>query len=81
MMMPDKKNSAALIVAKIKPGKPDEMSEESEPQSDYSVAKEEAAKKLISAFEKKDAKMLATHLQDFMDMCEMEEDESESEME
>ena len=76
MMMPDKKNSAALIVAKIKPGKPEEMSEESEPQSDYSAAKEDSAKKIIEAISKKDGKMLAAHLQDFMDMCE----ESESEM-
>lgn len=81
MMMPDKKNSAAMIVAKIKPGKPEEMSESSEPQSDYSSAKEDSAKKMISAFEKKDAKMLAAALQDFMDMCEESEPESESEME
>jgi hypothetical protein len=79
MMMPDKKNSAALIVAKIKPEKPEEMASSPESQSDYSVAKEDAAKKIMAAFEKKDAKMLASNLQDFMDMCDMEEDSSESE--
>ena len=82
MMMPDKKNAAGIIVAKLSPEKKvEEKIEEQKPQSDYSAAKEDAAKKLIAAFEKKDAKMLAAHLQDFIDMCEMEDDSSESEME
>lgn len=82
MMMPDKKSAAGLIVAKLGPEKKvEEKIVEEKPQSDYSAAKEDAAKKLIAAFEKKDAKALAAHLQDFMDMCDMEEDSSESESE
>jgi len=82
MMMPDKKNAAGIIVAKLSPEKKvEEKMVEEKPQSDYSAAKEDAAKKMIAAFEKKDAKMLASYLQDFMDMCDMEEDSSESEME
>jgi len=82
MMMPDKKNAAGLIVAKLSPEKKvEEKVEESQPQSDYSAAKEDAARKMISALESKDAKMFSAHLQDFMDMCDMEEDASESESE
>jgi len=85
MMLPDKKNAASLIVAKIKPGKEmDEMKEveSNAPLSDFSAAKEDAAKKMMEALEKKDAKMFSSHLQDFMDMCEEgESSEYESEME
>ena len=83
MMLPDKKKTASVIVDRITP-KLDEPVKESKPEnneSDYSMAKEDAAKKMLSAFESKDSKMLVAALQDFMDMCEMEEDESEDESE
>jgi hypothetical protein len=78
MMMPDKKSAAGVIVAKISPGKKmEETIEEVSPQSDYEMAKEDAAKKMMEAFEKKDAKMLAMYLQDFMDMCEESSEKEE----
>lgn len=81
MMLPDKKKMVSVIVEKMKPEMPkvEEQQEQEQPQSDSSMAKEDAAKKMIEAFDKKDAKMLAMYLQDFMDMCEMEEESSESE--
>ena len=82
MMLPDSKKSASVIVAKIKPGKSEEIKEEvvsNKPQSDYSLALEDAAKKMIEAVSKKDAKMLVSHLKDFMDMCDEQEDLSEVE--
>jgi hypothetical protein len=80
MLLPDKKKTVSVIVDKISPEKkPEEKMVEENPQSDYSAAKEDASKRMIQAFESKDAKMLSSALQDFMDMCEMEEDESEME--
>lgn len=80
MLLPDKKKTVSVIVDKISPEKkPEENMVEEKPQSDYSAAKEDASKRMIQAFESKDAKMLSSALQDFMDMCEMEEDESEME--
>jgi len=82
MMLPDNKKSASIIVAKIKPGKSEEVEKEAmqnQPQSDYKLALEDAAKKMIEAVEKKDAKLLVSHLKDFMDMCEEKEDASELE--
>ncbi len=82
MMLPEKKSSAALIVAKIKPGKSDEVKEEvmpGEAQDDYSLAMEDAAKKVIDAVSKKDAKMLVMHLQDLVDMMGSKESECEKE--
>lgn len=78
MMLPNKKVSS-IIVGKIsKPGKEEKMEEkesempeieeESNTESDYSMAMEDAAKSLISAMESKDAKKFATHLMDFLDM-------------
>jgi hypothetical protein len=83
MMLPDKKKIASVIVDKMKPKSEEPMEEikSENNESDYSMAKEDAAKKMLSAFEKKDSKMLVAALQDFMDMCEMEEDESEDESE
>jgi hypothetical protein len=79
MMLPDKKKMVSVIMEKMKPEMPKmEIEIEGEqPQSDYQLAKEDAAKKMIEALDKKDAKMLALYLQDFLDMCESCSEESE----
>jgi len=72
MMMPDKKNISSIIVSKMRPGKLDEVVEKvesGEPQSDYSAALDDAAKKMMDAFDSKDVKKFSAHLKDFIDMC------------
>lgn len=76
MMLPDKKKMASIIVAKAKPGGMDEIVDEVMPGEaidDKSMALEDAASMIMSAMEKKDAKMMVSALKDFMDMCESDD--------
>lgn len=80
MMGPDKKKTAMLIVAGMKPEKP-----EVEAEVSIDEAKEAAAEDILAAIEKKDAKLLKLALSDMIQLCEVEEDrmegDSEEEME
>jgi precorrin-2 methylase len=81
MMLPNKKSIASVIIGKIK--KPQDESMESEQEmemeggdseQDFSLAIEDAAKKIIEAVESKNPSMLAKHLMDLMDIKSEKED-------
>lgn len=85
MMLPDKKKAASAILERLKPEMPkvevEVEVEKKEPQSDVEMAKEDAAKKMIEAFEKKDPKKFAAYLSDFIYFCESEDKQPENDEE
>ena len=81
IMMPDKKKMAMMIIKKKFEGPSGEshsevMEQKDGPMEDNEIGYEVAAEKMISAMEKKDAKMLKSCLKDFIEMC-MHEDKDE----
>jgi hypothetical protein len=85
MMLPDKKKVSAIIIAKMRKDKPDEMSEA--PRGEYggveddSVAKETAAEELLKAIESKSPAAIAEAFSSMMELCGHNDEESEQESE
>jgi hypothetical protein len=82
MLLPmmDKKKIVSIVLGE----KPVEKKVPEGLESDFSPALEASAGDMLSAFESKDAKKLASALKEFVMMCEKEEDyqeESSEEME
>lgn len=83
--MPDKKKMAMMIIKKKFERPSGESSSEKMEQKksmcDYDMGYEHAAEKMISAMQKKDAKMLKSCLKDFIEMCMHENKEEEDDEE
>lgn len=78
MIMSSKKKPSTLIVAKLREGKPEEMSEAPVEQDD-SIAKDSAAEELLAAIHSKDAKALKEAFSSMLELCGEAEEASESE--
>jgi NTP pyrophosphatase (non-canonical NTP hydrolase) len=87
MFMKDdsKKKIAALIIAKKIPSGESEMKEAPKDEygdmTSYDTGLMQAAEEILSAVEKKDAKMIKEALKSFMSMCTNEEEDSERDSE
>ena len=82
-MQPDKKKMASLIIASSGPKK-DEMQESPQKdgaEQDNSIAEESAAEDVMAALESKDPKALVSAFKALMEICDMQEDSAEQEME
>lgn len=81
LMMPDRKKSVALIIAKMRPDgeykseKPAHEGEEG--QKDVELAQEDAMRKFASAVESKDPARMASSLKDFIELCYDEHEDAE----
>lgn len=80
LMMPDRKKSVALIIAKMKPDgeSKTEKVEGEEGKKDVELAQEDAMRKFASAVESKDSARMASSLRDFIELCHEEHEEGES---
>ena len=63
-MMGDDKSKASKIIAEASQGSSDVAE-----TSDYDMAKEDAAKAILAAIEKKDAKQVASAMQSMVELC------------
>lgn len=83
LMQPDKKKMAALIIAKAGPKgeKIEEAPMKDGAEQDNSIAEESAAEDLMAAIEQKDAKQIVAAFKALMEICDMQEDAAEQEME
>jgi hypothetical protein len=81
MMLPDKKKTVSVILAKLgKPGMPDEKQKEimgDEPMMDSKMAMIDSAKKMMEAVKLDKPELFMQHLIDFIDLkeecCEKED--------
>lgn len=82
MMFDDKKKLATIIIGKMgdKEGMEEAPTNEMGDEMDYELALEAASEDMMSALEKKDAKLFKSALKDFIYLCDEQEDaEEESE--
>lgn len=80
-ILPDKKKMGAVIMAKMSGDGKDEFKQGEETELDSSYAFEDAAKRMISAFEAKDPKSLVSAMKEMYQLCELycEEEDDMSE--
>lgn len=82
LMKPNAKKSATLVIQKLR----NHANESAKPAADINGSEDVnpkviAAEEVLSAIEMKDARALADAMSYLMEMCDMEEDASESESE
>lgn len=83
LMQPDKKKMASLIIASAGPKgeKMEEAPQKDGAEQDNSIAEESAAEDVMAALESKDPKALVSAFKALMEICDMQEDSAEQEME
>jgi hypothetical protein len=82
-MMPDRKKSVGMIIARMKPDgeyKTEKKPEGEEDHNDMELAQEDAMRKFISSMESKDPKGMVSSLKDFIELCHEDYEEQDEEM-